>query len=89
MVFPETTRPNYEGLKGMDLLAALYLLEYRKNHGLQNTINEMKRHLAKATFARKYPKFEYFLHQTLEPVGVTQEALTTEWRTSTLVQLAA
>lgn len=89
LVFPETTRTNFEGLTGSDYLAGMYLLDFRERHGLQNTINEMKRAFPKRTFTRKFPLFERFLHQNRELVGVTQKALTEEYRTSTLVQLAA
>jgi hypothetical protein len=89
LVFPEVTRQNYQGLHGMDRLALQWLLEVRSRHGLQDAINEMKRALPRRTFYRKYPLFEAALHQTDGAHSITLQRLTEEFRTSTLVQIAA
>lgn len=90
MVFPETARPNLKGLRGKDAMTALYLLSYRDEHGLAGALNEFKRHVSKANYYRDIKKFEAILHGSPGPeAGITLAALTQEYRTSSLVQLAA
>lgn len=89
MVFPETARRySFENLDGMDQMAVLYLLEFRKHHGLQNALNEMKRRLPKRTYWRKLPLYEQALHSNFEDnVIVTEASVTEEFRASTMEQL--
>jgi hypothetical protein len=89
IVFPELSRPNFDGLEGHDYFVARDLLRFRDEHGLRDARNEYRRHVSRPTFYRNWPKFEAFLQKSNIKKGITLKALHEEYRTTCLVQLAA
>jgi hypothetical protein len=89
LVFPETARPNPDGMSALETGWALYIRDYCKQHGLANARMELKRMLPGSCrmFYRVWKNIEAFVHQGEVSSGCTHAELLSEYKASTLVQL--